>query len=46
MRLYKYESGRIAVEDIDTDWSMNVTSFGNKNAQIFVSIFKKNEGEK
>lgn len=46
VRLYKYESGRIAIEDIDTDWSMNVTSFGSKNAQIFVSMFKKNEGEK
>ena len=44
--LYKYASGRIAIEDIDTDWSMNVTSFGSKNAQIFVSMFKKNEGEK
>ncbi len=46
VRLYKYESGRIAIEDIDTDWSMNVTSFGSKNAQIFVSMFKKKKGEK
>ena len=44
--LYKYKSGRIAIEDIDSNWSMNVTSFGSKNAQIFVSMFKKNEGEK
>ena len=44
--LYKYKSGRIAIEDIDTDWTMNVTSFGSKNAQIFVSMFEKNEGEK
>ena len=44
--LYKYKSGRIAIEDIDTDWSMNVTSFGSKNAQIFASMFKKKEGEK
>ena len=44
--LYKYKSGRIAIEDIDTDWTMNVTSFGSKNAKIFVSMFEKKEGEK
>ena len=44
--LYKYKSGRITIEDLDTDWSMNVTSIGTKNAQIFLSMFKKIEGEK
>ena len=44
--LYKYKSGRIALEDTDTDWSMNVTSFGSKNAQIFMSMLKNNKGVK
>ena len=44
--LYKYKSGRISVEDVDTEWSMNVTSFGRKNANLFVSMFGKSKGDK
>ena len=44
--LYKYKSGRISVEDVDTEWSMNVTSFGSKNANLFVPMFDKVKGDK
>ncbi len=39
--LYKYKTGRISIEDVSTGWSMNVTSFGSKNANIFVKMFEK-----
>jgi putative photosynthetic complex assembly protein len=39
--LVRYESGRITVKDLDSDWDMNVTSFGKKNAELFVSMFEK-----
>ncbi len=39
--LYMYKTGRIAINDTKTGWSMNVTSFGSKNANIFVRMFEE-----
>ena len=39
--LYKYKTGRISINDTKTGWSMNVTSFGSKNANIFVKMFEE-----
>ena len=39
--LYKYKTGRISINDTKTGWSMNVTSFGSKNANIFVRMFEE-----
>ena len=41
VNLYKYKTGRISIEDVITGWSMNVTSFGSKNANIFVKMFEE-----
>ncbi len=46
LELYKHKSGRISVLDIDTEWSLNITSFGKMNAGIFLPMFKKSKGEK
>ena len=46
LELYKHKSGRISVLDIDTEWSLNITSFGKMNAGIFLPMFKKSKGGK
>ena len=39
IELIKFASGKISLEDSKASWSLNVTSFGSKNSELFVSIF-------
>ena len=41
VKISRLSSGRISLEDIQADWSLNVTSFGSKNSELFLSIFKR-----
>ena len=41
VKISKLSSGRISLEDSKADWSLNVTSFGSKNSELFLSIFKR-----
>ena len=40
VKISRLSSGRISLEDDQADWSLNVTSFGSKNSELFLSIFK------
>ena len=41
IKISRLSSGRISLEDSQADWSLNVTSFGSKNSELFLSIFKR-----
>ena len=41
VKISRLSSGRISLEDSQADWSLNVTSFGSKNSELFLSIFKR-----
>ena len=41
VKITKLSSGRISLEDNQAEWSLNVTSFGSKNSELFLSIFKR-----
>ena len=41
VKITRLSSGRISLEDSQADWSLNVTSFGSKNSELFLSIFKR-----
>ena len=43
VKISKLSSGRVSLEDVQADWNLNVTSFGNKNSELFLSIFKRGE---
>jgi putative photosynthetic complex assembly protein len=43
VKISRLSSGRISLEDSQADWSLNVTSFGSKNSELFLSIFKRGE---
>ena len=45
VKISKLSSGRISLEDSKADWSLNVTSFGSKNSELFLSIFKGGKNE-
>ena len=39
IKIIRFASGRISLEDSDASWRLNVTSFGSKNSKLFLSIF-------
>ena len=39
IEIKRFASGRISLEDSKASWSLNVTSFGSKNSELFLSIF-------
>ena len=39
IKIIRFASGRISLEDSDASWQLNVTSFGSKNSKLFLSIF-------
>ena len=39
IEIKRFASGRISLEDSRASWSLNVTSFGSKNSELFLSIF-------
>ena len=39
IKIIRFTSGRISLEDSDASWRLNVTSFGSKNSKLFLSIF-------
>ena len=41
IKISRLSSGRISLEDSQANWSLNVTSFGSKNSELFLSIFKR-----
>ena len=41
IKISRLASGRISLEDRQANWSLNVTSFGSKNSELFLSIFKR-----
>ena len=41
VKISRLSSGRISLEDSQANWSLNVTSFGSKNSELFLSIFKR-----
>ncbi len=41
IKISRLSTGRIYLEDSQADWSLNVTSFGSKNSELFLSIFKR-----
>ena len=41
VKISRLSSGRISLEDNQADWSINVTSFGSKNSELFLTIFKR-----
>ena len=43
IKISRLSTGRISLEDSQAEWSLNVTSFGSKNSELFLSIFKKGE---
>ena len=43
IKISRLSSGRISLEDSQAEWSLNVTSFGSKNSELFLSIFKRGE---
>ena len=45
VKITKLSSGRISLEDNQAEWSLNVTSFGSKNSELFLSIFKGGKNE-
>ena len=43
IKISRLSTGRISLEDTQAEWSLNVTSFGSKNSELFLSIFKRGE---
>ena len=41
IKISRLSSGKISLEDSQANWSLNVTSFGSKNSELFLSIFKR-----
>ena len=41
IKISRLSTGRIYLEDSQADWSLNVTSFGSKNSELFLSILKR-----
>ena len=41
IKISRLSTGRISLEDSEADWNLNVTSFGSKNSELFLSIFKR-----
>ena len=41
IKISRLSNGRISLEDSQAAWSLNVTSFGSKNSELFLSIFKR-----
>ena len=41
IKISRLSSGRISLEDSQAKWNLNVTSFGSKNSELFLSIFKR-----
>ena len=39
IEIIRFASGRISLEDNKASWRLNVTSFGSKNSELFLSIF-------
>ena len=39
IEIIKFASGKISLKDSKASWSLNVTSFGSKNSELFLSIF-------
>ena len=39
IEIIRFASGRISLEDSKASWRLNVTSFGSKNSELFLSIF-------
>ena len=39
IEIKRFASGRISLVDSKASWSLNVTSFGSKNSELFLSIF-------
>ena len=39
IEIKRFASGRISLEDSKASWGLNVTSFGSKNSELFLSIF-------
>ena len=39
IEIKRFASGRISLDDSKASWSLNVTSFGSKNSELFLSIF-------
>ena len=39
IEIIRFASGKISLEDSKASWSLNVTSFGSKNSELFLSIF-------
>ena len=41
IKISRLSTGRISLEDSQAEWFLNVTSFGSKNSELFLSIFKR-----
>ena len=39
IEIIKFASGRISLKDSKASWRLNVTSFGRKNSELFLSVF-------
>ena len=39
IEIIKFASGRISLKDSKASWHLNVTSFGRKNSELFLSVF-------
>ena len=39
IEILRFASGRISLKDSKADWRLNVTSFGRKNSELFLSVF-------
>ena len=39
IEILRFASGRISLKDSKANWRLNVTSFGRKNSELFLSVF-------
>ena len=39
IEITRFASGRISLKDSKANWRLNVTSFGRKNSELFLSVF-------
>ena len=39
IEIIRFASGRISLKDSKANWRLNVTSFGRKNSELFLSVF-------
>ena len=39
IEILRFASGRISLKDSKAGWRLNVTSFGRKNSELFLSVF-------